>query len=74
MVKKGNKEIVFEHVDSLYDCNSFNELEKEYDGDIFYADGDEHSVLNAIRNEEIDFTNVIDFYYFDNWAIAMHKY
>lgn len=74
MLKKGNKEVVFEHVDSLYNCDSFNELEKEYDGDIFYADGDEHSVLNTIKNEEIDLTNVIDLYYFDNWAIAMYKY
>ena len=69
-----NKNIKFEHVTELLGHKNFNDFENEYDSDIFYADGDEESVLNALCDQEIDLTSHLDFYYFDNWAIALYKF
>ncbi|MEB6232591.1 hypothetical protein [Mammaliicoccus sciuri] len=67
------KTIKFEHVNELLGYKTFNDFEKEYDNDIFYADGDERSVIKALNDCEIDLTNHLDFYFFDNWAIALYK-
>lgn len=68
-----NENIKFEHVNELLEYKTFNDFEKEYDNDIFYADGDERSVIKALNDCEIDLTNHLDFYFFDNWAIALYK-
>lgn len=65
--------IKFKHVTELLGHKNFNDFEKEYDSEIFYADGDEKSVLKSLYDCEIDLTNHLDFYYFDNWAIALYK-
>ena len=68
-----NKNINFKHVTELLGYNNFNDFEKEYDNDIFYADGSEESVIKALNDCEIDLTNHLDFYFFDNWSIALYK-
>lgn len=68
------KNIKFEHTNELLGHKTFNEFEKEYGNDIFYADGDEKSVIKALNDCEIDLTNDLYFYFFDNWAIAIYKY
>lgn len=69
-----NENIKFKYVTELLGYRNFNDFEKEYDNDIFYADGNEESVIKALNDCEIDLTNHLDFYYFDNWSIALYKY
>ena len=69
-----NKNIKFEHVNELLGYKTFNDFEKENEDLIFYADGSEESVVKALNDCEIDLTNHLDFYYFDNWSIALYKY
>lgn len=68
-----NKNIKFKHVTKLLGYKNFNDFEKENEDIIFYADGDELSVIKALNDCEIDLTNYLDFYYFDNWSIALFK-
>lgn len=69
-----NENIKFKHVKELMECKTFNDFEKENEDLIFYADGSEESVIKALNDCEIDLANHLDFYYFDNWSIALYKY
>lgn len=42
----------FIEIYSLMGCNTFEELENEFDSDIYYADMDGQSVLDNIEEEE----------------------
>lgn len=58
----------FKKVNTLYGYISFEEFEKEYDDDIFYADGKKESVIEAMNDEP----NVpVDCYLFDGWYLAL---
>ncbi|BDA82402.1 hypothetical protein [Staphylococcus phage vB_SsapH-Golestan-105-M] len=62
MNKKLNK------VNNLMGCNTFEELEQEFENYIYYADGCEQSVLDNIDVEDEKY---IKLYLFDGWVIAL---
>lgn len=68
----GMAQAIFERVDHLYGCTSAEQLFKEYDNSIFYADGDADSVLKSINEEEFAIDQ-FDYYLFDDWCIAIWK-
>ncbi|MDN6641394.1 MAG: hypothetical protein L0L10_11525 [Tetragenococcus sp.] len=60
-----NKEFI--EIYSLMGCNTFEELEKDYDSEIYYADMDGQSVLDNIEAEHME---GLSLYLFDGWCIA----
>lgn len=61
-MKKLNK------VNNLMGCNTFEELEQEFENYIYYADGCMQSVINNIDVEDEKY---IKLYLFDGWVIAL---
>lgn len=60
-----NKEFI--EIYSLMGCNTFEELENEFDSEIYYADMDGKSVLDNIEDEHMP---GLSLYLFDGWCIA----
>lgn len=57
----------FMEICSLFGCTTFEELEKDYDSEIYYADMDGQSVLDNIEDEHM---KGLSLYLFDGWCIA----
>lgn len=64
---------LFSEYESLLGCSDFERFEHEYDDLIFYADGLEESVLNAIEVENLK-VEQFDLCLFDGWFVALWKY
>lgn len=58
----------FMEIYNLFGCTTFEELEKEYDSEIYYADMDDQSVLDNIEDEHLE---GLSLYFFDGWHIAL---
>lgn len=58
----------FMEIYSLFGCTTFEELEKDYDSEIYYADMDGQSVLDNIEDEHMP---GLSLYLFDGWCIAL---
>lgn len=58
----------FMEIYNLFGCTTFEELEKDYDSEIYYADMDGQSVLDNIEDEHMQ---GLSLYLFDGWCIAL---
>lgn len=58
----------FMEIYNLFGCTTFEELEKKYGSEIYYADGDGQSVLDNIEDEHMQ---ELSLYLFDGWCIAL---
>lgn len=61
----------FKNVEMIRDCRTFEELESEFEELIFYADGSPDSVTDVVKEEGFQGSKALEYYFFDDWAIAI---
>lgn len=61
----------FQSIVSLKGCGTFKEFDSEFEELIFYADGSPNSVKDAVKEEGFQDSKALEYYFFDNWAIAI---